>query len=158
MSNPMITGVGGAAPPMKGLQEAIPDPAQDPLGYDQWLMQRHDTRVAEQRQAADALPRNGQQMYFDTFNRMQEDNATGPVGYNRQWVPFFEGMNVQAEKLGKNLKVDARSFGRPDANIADDPNSSVNTAEGPFGQFGGGTGGVTPDGRMALNALRKVQP
>ncbi len=60
------------------------------------LMQQRDDRVAKQRAGqrdAEFTSLNpAQSMYFDTFNNMQEDAATGPAGYNRQWVPLLESL------------------------------------------------------------------
>ena len=41
----------------------------------------------------------------NVFNRIQQAAATGPAGYNRSWVPFFEAL--------RGKKVNTRSLDLP---------------------------------------------
>jgi hypothetical protein len=64
-----------------------------------------------------------------------------------QWGGFFEALGHNdkiASEAGPNpnMKTDWRGFGNSTGSIADDPTSTFNTTEGPFGKFGAGTGGV----------------
>lgn len=74
-----------------------------------------------------------------------DPNATPNVGYHPgpEWDVFF---NALGKGPVKGLKMSR--------GIEDDPTSSFNTAEGPFGQFGAGTGGAD----AAMNGLKKAAP
>ncbi len=78
--------------------------------YDRALGESRDARVKRQRDIEDAdltdrmlhpvagsndNPANA--LAATRFNRAQQDAAMGPTGYNRQWVPYFEAQNVQAD-------------------------------------------------------------
>lgn len=80
------------------------DPAEDPYRYQDLLLLSRDERVRQQRAQADtASPLEpGRNTVMEVFNRQQEDGATGLGGYNRQWVPFFEGPRVAADNRLQN--------------------------------------------------------
>jgi hypothetical protein len=66
---------------------------------DQTTRQR-DLRVASERQTRDDQGDqgvDGQQQYFNAVNDAAQDAATGPGGYNRQWVPLLE--SLQGKKV-----------------------------------------------------------
>jgi hypothetical protein len=79
------------------------------------LFSRWDKEVADRRAAQPAAqfasPNPAQQGYFNTFNNMQEDAATGRAGYNRQWVPLLQSL--------KGKRVDLRNSGLPTETYAD---------------------------------------
>lgn len=58
----------------------------------------------------------GQQQYFNTFNDMQTDAATGPTGYNRQWVPLLQ--SLKGKRLTAPRGVDPAP-GLPTSTYAD---------------------------------------
>jgi hypothetical protein len=94
--------------------------------------QFHDASVADYRanRSQQPLPAGtdaAQQNYFNTVNDAAQDAATGPAGYNRQWVPLLEGL-AGADKydLGSNLPTE--TYGNPDAThvlqrLADPPSN-----------------------------------
>jgi hypothetical protein len=82
--------------------------------------QFHDTRVAGERAARSLQPLPAgtdaaQQNYFNTVNDAAQDAATGPGGYNRQWVPLLEGLAgaTKTDVSGLNLPTD--TYGNADA-------------------------------------------
>jgi hypothetical protein len=68
-------------------------------------------RRATQTEDAFASPNPAQQQYFHAFNNAQEDAATGPAGYNRQWVPFLQSL--------KGKRIDFSGAGLPTETYAD---------------------------------------
>jgi hypothetical protein len=89
------------------------------------LFSRWDKGVADRRstQQADqfASPNPAQQGYFNTFNNMQEDSATGPAGYNRQWVPLLESL--------RGKRVNVAGSGLPTETYADPTQSGTLTRQ-----------------------------
>jgi len=89
------------------------------------LFSRWDRAVTDRRstQQADqfASPNPAQQGYFNTFNNMQEDAATGPTGYNRQWVPLLESL--------KGKRVNLAGSGLPTETYADPTQSGTLTRQ-----------------------------
>lgn len=68
------------------------------------------------------------------FNQQQMEGAVGPSGYNRQWLPYINA--ISRSKVGRHFLTDPTS-----GDMGNDPGQT-----GPFGTFGGGTGGNMPDG------------
>jgi hypothetical protein len=89
------------------------------------LMAQWDKNVAERRAAqagdASASPNPAQQRYFQSFNNMQEDAATGRAGYNRQWVPLLQSLS------GK--RVNMAGSGLPTETYADPTHSGTLTRQ-----------------------------
>jgi hypothetical protein len=89
------------------------------------LIAQWDKNVAERRAAqagdASASPNPAQQGYFHTFNNMQEDAATGPAGYNRQFVPLLQSLQ------GK--RVNMAGSGLPTETYADPTHSGTMTRQ-----------------------------
>jgi hypothetical protein len=79
------------------------------------------------------------------FNRNQTDAAVGPGGYNRQWVPLLEEMqHKRLGNIGGGLPLSSKGGA-----VMDDPKSSFNTQQGPFGGFGEDPAmGGLPQGEM----------
>lgn len=140
ITNPALLGLQHVLKIHTGHGDVEIDPAVDPLGYKRLLEESSDERVRVDRAAQDAANPNplapGRNPVMEQFNRMQTDMATGPGGYNRQWTSFFEAPRVLADNTGMKVSVDPR--GLEDHGIADDPTSTFNTAEGPYGKFGTG--------------------
>lgn len=105
---------------LRGLQHALTlqtatgpvtlDPSQDPEGYARMLGESYDTRVAAQRASADATEpltseAPGRNYGLEQTIRAQQDAATGPAGWNRQWVPFLEAPQVQADNMGMTSRI-----------------------------------------------------
>lgn len=83
----------------------------DALAFKTQAEQQWDAEEAQRRQTRTYGPGDiGQQAYFNTFNDMQTDAATGPSGYNRQWVPLLQSLK------GKRL---AGGGGLPTSTYAD---------------------------------------
>jgi hypothetical protein len=78
-------------------------------------------RRAEQPAAQFASPNPAQQGYFNTFNNMQEDGATGRAGYNRQWVPLLESL--------KGKRVNVAGSGLPTSTYADPDHTGTLTRQ-----------------------------
>lgn len=95
---------------LAGLQQGLAPTASD---YE--FGEQYDNRVREDRAAEDQnLQEMQQQPGFGgpgypnqgamQFNRMREDMANGPQGYNRPWTTFFERLRGQRVKgLGAGL-------------------------------------------------------
>jgi hypothetical protein len=93
-----------APTPLKSVSQYLGiDPVADRQGYFNALDQSADARTQRQRTAADAAgpqltdPGYGARQMANAFNRTQSDNANGPDGFNRDWVPLFESQNLQAD-------------------------------------------------------------
>lgn len=79
------------------------DPAADPQGFTRALDTSADARRIRTRAASDATgpqltdPDYAERTNAQQFNRSATDAAVGPNGFNRDWVPFFESQNLQAD-------------------------------------------------------------
>lgn len=107
---------------LKSIADAIGfNPAADPEGYKRLLGDRYDQRTAADRATEDVGLRNrifGGGDPVDSFNaansmagnavaRSQSDQGSGPTGYARQFVPFFEAQHLQADiNPGMTFKTD----------------------------------------------------
>jgi hypothetical protein len=70
----------------------------DTQEYQRLLSERADKKRQLLRQMSDAT----QALSPVTQSvRVQEDAASGPEGWNRQWTPFFESMPFNARMIGK---------------------------------------------------------
>ncbi len=78
-------------------------------------------RRATQTPDAFASANPAQQQYFHTFNNMQEDSATGPQGYNRQWVPLLQSL--------KGKRVNVAGSGLPTETYADPDQTGTMTRQ-----------------------------
>ena len=104
--------------------------------FDQSQQARYATE--DQQLAADPLagtPGHASQQATQ-FNRMQDANAVGPQGYNRQQVPFIQDVS------GKTV-----------TGLRGPQDAAVDPQEGPFGPFGAGTGGNMPNALPPMAGL-----
>jgi hypothetical protein len=98
-----------------GLQQSM-----DPFGANRQLMDQYDAERQAGRQAEDEAPVNAglvdpaQANYFKTFNRGQEDAATGPGGFDRQWVPLLQ--SLKGKRFAGAPGLDTETYADPDAN------------------------------------------
>jgi hypothetical protein len=119
------------------------DPAQDPSAYADVLGQSADRRRRLDNAQSDAAfsaagPDGTRGQLMSQFGRAQAEGANGPAGWNRQWTPFFESMNVLGDNSGKNYELDARTLDTPTAPSAGLPpgytddryNTELNTFAG----------------------------
>jgi len=104
----------------QGLDSYLTDATTTDELLGQWDRDVADRRAAQPGYAA-ASPNPAQQKYFDTFNNMQEDAATGPSGYNRQWVPLLQSL--------RGKRVDLRSSGLPTETYADPTHTGILTRQ-----------------------------
>lgn len=113
----------------------VAGPALQRLGQ----MQEAEGDAAYEGEQRDANPFWGLSPSGMNFAAAKVRNIGNPMsGY----FGLLQGKENAAQAAGKQLHANFRRWGNPDANIADDPNSSWNTNEGPFGRFGAGTGSM----------------
>lgn len=84
-----------------GGRQGLDNYLTDTSAFDAWDKDVADRR-AGQPAAQFASPNPAQQGYFNTFNNMQEDMATGRSGYNRQWVPLLQSLKGKRVNLGES--------------------------------------------------------
>jgi len=85
----------------------------DALSAKTLAMQQWDDAEARRRQTRTYGPGDiGQQAYFNTFNDAQTDAATGPSGYNRQWVPLLE--SLKGKRLVGGGGLPTSTYGDPE--------------------------------------------
>ncbi len=125
------------SPSLRGLSQAVSGP---PLTADD-LTQQFDQGQQSRYAAEDADPNLNKgpgypSSYSHTVNRIQDAGAVGPEGYNRSQLPFIQ--SVATRKV--------TGLGGPQDNPAA-------PQDGPFGQFGAGTGGNMPSALPPMAGL-----
>ncbi len=68
--------------------------------YKRMLGDQYDDRIRDERAAEDAESSDPGRAFGRVFGRMQADAANGPMGFNRQWIPFFEALRGSKVRVG----------------------------------------------------------
>ncbi len=150
----------------EGQEPVEVDPELNPAGYKYLLAERARNRREQMSQAAG--PMAGLQSF-------------GNEAISQQWDPFFEGIQaVREQHPGKRFAVDTRGLNLPaDQNISEDPRwwlqgmtqpqlSQIppsllppqlqrQAQQGPYGQFGEGTGGWAGQLQQPQAALKGLR-